>query len=131
MDGVSRHSINIRVQSQLPFVTVTLKANGKEVQIDALLDTGSAGSVFDIDAVASIGLQMELDDMLIPIRGIGGTDFVAEKYVDAISVGSKSAERFKIEIGKLDYGYGIQGIVGFDLLRSLNAILDLEKLELR
>lgn len=37
----------------------------------------------------------------------------------------------QVEIGKLDYGYGIQGIVGFDLFRSLNAILDLEKLELR
>ena len=78
-----------------------------------------------------MGMQYEPDDMVHRIRGVGGTEFVFTKRVDRIRLGELDVTSFEIEIGAMDYGYEIDGIVGVDFLMEVGAIIDLAKLEIR
>ena len=65
------------------------------------------------------------------IRGIGGAEFVFSKKLERIRVGHLLMTEFQIEVGWMDYGFDLQGILGLDFLFATNAVIDLEKLELR
>ena len=43
---------------------------------------------------------------------------------------SESDEYFELEVGAVDYGLGIQGVLGLDLLRRAGAIIDLPSMTL-
>jgi hypothetical protein len=81
-----------------------------------------------MDKVEEIGITIEDDDTIETISGIGGSEFVYKKYVDSISVGDLNLYNFKIEIGVMDYGFEINGIIGMDFLKSVGAIIDLDKM---
>ena len=44
-------------------------------------------------------------------------------------MGNLEVEDFEIEIGLMDYGFEIDGILGMDFLIEVGAILNLERLE--
>ena len=67
--------------------------------------------------------------MVHRIRGVGGTEFVFTKRVDRLSVGDLQVNDFQIEVGAMDYGFDIDGIIGMDFLTQVGAIIDLAKLE--
>jgi len=46
-------------------------------------------------------------------------------------MGTVEVNDFEIEIGAMDYGFGIEGIIGMDFLRQGKIIIDLERLELK
>jgi hypothetical protein len=48
--------------------------------------------------------------------------------VDFLQVGEKQLTAFEIEVGGMDYGFDIRGILGMDFLRQAGAILDLKAL---
>ena len=50
-------------------------------------------------------LGSEPNDVIREIRGVGGTEYVYEKYIEKIQFGSKCVENFKIQIGAMDYGF--------------------------
>ncbi len=77
-----------------------------------LLDTGSGGSVFKMDVVKDIGITIEDDDVIESISGVGGTEFVYKKDIESISLGMLKLDNFKIEVGVMDYGFEINGILG-------------------
>jgi hypothetical protein len=52
---------------------------------------------------------------------------ILKKYVDSISMGDLILYNFKIEIGVMDYGFEINGIIGMDFLKSVGAVIDLDK----
>lgn len=54
---------------------------------NVLVDTGSASTVFSADKVLEIGLQLERDDYVHRIRGVGGAEFGFTKRVDTLSLG--------------------------------------------
>lgn len=93
-----------------------------------LLDTGSAGTVFNADVVSEIGVQVEPGDILNKIRGIGGIEVVYSKRFDFVQIGEISLESFEVEIGEMDYGMKIDGILGFDFIRTANLIIDSKNL---
>ena len=124
--------MKIRLQDGLPFVTITLGYRGQQLLLDnVLLDTGSAGTIFSADKVASMGVQYEPEDMVHRIRGVGGTEFVFTKRMDRIRLDNLDVSSFEIEIGAMDYGYEIDGIIGVDFLIQVGAIIDLATLEIR
>lgn len=98
---------------------------------DVLLDTGSAGTVFSADRVLSIGLLYEADDPVHRIRGVGGAEFVFSKRVDSLSMGELRIDGFNVEIGAMDYGFELDGILGLDFLMSVGAVIDLAQLDVR
>jgi hypothetical protein len=65
--------LRIRLEDGLPFVTALLSYQGQRIELQkVLLDTGSAGTVLSADALMTIGLVYEADDVVHRIRGIGG-----------------------------------------------------------
>lgn len=76
------------------------------------------------------GIIAEENDMIYRISGVGGSDFVYSKTVDSIKIGVKEAENFSLEIGAMNYGFELDGIIGLDLLQQVKAIINIDKLTL-
>ncbi|HSB72156.1 MAG TPA: retropepsin-like aspartic protease [Candidatus Methylomirabilis sp.] len=93
-----------------------------------LIDTGSAGTLLSVDAVASIGLFPLPEDSLHTIRGIGGSEVVFSRRIDCLAVGDRALNGFEVEIGGMDYGFDINGILGMDFLMLAGAVLNLSNL---
>jgi len=115
----------------LPFIQVSLIHRHQQLSFNqVLLDTGSVGTVFSADKVADLGLQFECQDPVHRICGVGGAEFVFSKRVDGLALGTFELRNFEIEIGTLDYGLAIDGILGINFLRQVGACIDLAKLEI-
>ncbi|MCA9936949.1 MAG: retropepsin-like domain-containing protein [Ardenticatenaceae bacterium] len=123
--------MKIRLQDGLPFVTAVLMHQNQQIALEnVLLDTGSAGTIFPTDRMLEIGLRLEVDDLLQRIRGVGGTEFVFTKQVNRIALGDLTLADFEVEVGAMDYGFPLDGIIGMDALLQVGAKIDLEQLEL-
>ncbi len=122
--------MNIRLWNGLLFGSASLHYSGKQLICEnVLIDTGSTGTVFSIDRLVDIEIQPEPNDAIRELRGIGGTEFVFVKQIDILSLGDFQIADFKIEIGAMDYGFQMDGIIGLDFLLRAKAKIDLEKLE--
>jgi hypothetical protein len=123
--------VKIRIENGLPYVTATLTYRGQQMTLEKiLLDTGSVGTIFSADEVLAVGLQLEPDDIVHRIRGVGGTEFVFTKRVDNLALAELAVNDFEIEVGAMAYGFDIAGIVGMDFLRQVEANIDLARLEI-
>lgn len=122
--------IELDLKYGLPFCTLKLSYNGKSMNIsNVLLDTGSGGTVFKMDVVEKIGITIENDDVIETISGVGGSEFVYKKDVDSIALGYLELHNFKIEVGVMDYGFDINGILGMNFMKKSGAVIDLDKME--
>ena len=123
--------MKIRLRDGLPYIMASISHHGQQLTFEnVLLDTGSVGTIFPTDKVLAIGLQYEADDTVHRIRGVGGAEFVFAKRVDHLSLGELQINDFEIEVGAMDYGFEIDGIVGMDFLTQVGAIIDLAKSEI-
>jgi hypothetical protein len=89
------------------------------------------GTLFSVDHLTNIGLQYEPNDQVHRIRGVGGTEFMFTKRLDALALGELQLNDFVIEVGAMDYGPDIDGIIGLDFLSLTGAIIDMAALEMR
>lgn len=121
--------MQLTLVDDLPFATRTLTHEGATLAItNVLIDTGSATTILAADQVALIGLVPAPDDMLYTIRGVGGTEVVFTRRVEALQLGGYSLPDFEIEVGGMDCGFAINGIVGMDFLTRAKAVIDLGQL---
>jgi len=110
----------------LPFVQVVVAYRGREIELNkVLLDTGSGGTVFSADRLLDLGVRFQRGDTVHRIRGVGGSEFVFNKRVNSVSLGSLRLEDFEIEVGALDYGFEIDGLLGTAFLEAVGAVIDL------
>jgi predicted aspartyl protease len=96
---------------------------------NVLLDTGSGGTVFKMDVVEEIGITIEYDDVIETISGVGGSEFVYKKDIDSITLGDLELNNFKIEVGVMDYGFEINGILGMDFMKTVGAVINLDEMK--
>jgi predicted aspartyl protease len=96
-----------------------------------LIDTGSGSTVVSTDLTESIGIVAEEYDMIYRISGVGGSEFVYSKTVDSVRIGDIQTENFALEIGAMNYGFDLDGIIGLDLLQQTKAIINIDKLTLK
>jgi predicted aspartyl protease len=123
--------MKIRLEGGLPFVSVSLGHRGHTLALDGvLLDTGSGATVFSADEVSKLGIVPEPADTLRRVVGVGGAEFVFAKRIGSLVLGDLEASDFEIQIGAMDYGFPIQGIVGMDFLLRSAALIDLGHLEI-
>lgn len=121
--------VKIELMYGLPFCSVKLFFKGKSIVMDrVLVDTGSGGTVFKMDKVEEVGITIEDDDVIETISGVGGSEFVYKKNVDSIVLGQLELQGFKIEVGVMDYGFDINGILGMDFLKRVGAVVDLDRM---
>ncbi|MDQ0172772.1 retropepsin-like aspartic protease [Paenibacillus tundrae] len=124
--------MNIKEMYGLPFVSIQIEFRGKKVTLEhVLLDTGSASTLLNADVVRGIGMVPEENDVVNIIRGVGGIEYVYTKLLDSITVDGALLHNFEIEIGNMDYGLELDGILGFNFMSQTGAVIDANDMELR
>ncbi|MGM0411446.1 MAG: retropepsin-like aspartic protease [Bacillota bacterium] len=122
-----KHPINIK--DNLPFVQLKIIHNDKELLLDnVLIDTGSAKSILKENLVETINIKPEPEDILGSVRRVGGVEYVYIKQIDLLELNGISIKDFEVDIGEMDYGFEINGIIGMDFLLETNSIIDLNNL---
>ena len=123
--------MQLQLKDNLPFLTLVVSYQGKSVEIpDVLVDTGSASTILAADSLILVGIEPSPEDILHTIRGVGGTEVVYLRKVDFLEVGATKVLDFEIEVGGMDYGFEINGIVGMDFLQVSQAIIDLHEMKI-
>lgn len=124
--------IKIKELSELPFIKATVTFRGQSLKLEnVLLDTGSAGTIFNVNKLEEIGVKPEANDVTQTIQGVGGLEFVYIKNIDQISIHDEIAiQNFNVELGSMDYGLEIDGIIGYDFMKEVGLIIDLQRLSL-
>ncbi|KHL95886.1 hypothetical protein QW71_09770 [Paenibacillus sp. IHB B 3415] len=124
--------MNITEIYGLPFVSMTVVFRGRELKLEkVLLDTGSASTLLNADIVQEIGMVPEGNDVVDLIRGVGGVEYVYTKYLDSIIVDKAILNDFQVEIGNMDYGMEIDGILGFNFLKQAGAVINTGEMQLK
>ncbi|MEO2210283.1 retropepsin-like aspartic protease [Paenibacillus amylolyticus] len=115
----------------LPFISIKLEFRGEVLQLEkVLLDTGSASTLLNADAVREVGMVPEEDDLVDIIRGVGGIKYVYTKSLDSITVDGTTINDFQVEIGNMDYGLEIDGILGFNFMKQTGVVINANLMEL-
>jgi predicted aspartyl protease len=123
--------IRITLRDDLPFVTVRVIHDGTAVEVaDVLVDTGSASTLLNADIVSDLGIFPRPDDRLRTLRGVGGREVVFARNIERLEVGERGLDNFEVEIGGMDYGFAISGILGMDFLTKTGALINLRDLTL-
>lgn len=121
--------MQLTFRHDLAFVTATLTYSGVSIEIpNVLVDTGAASTIINADHAAEAGVYVSPSDTLRRLRGVGGHEHVFTRRVDRFAIGDCGLEDFELEIGEMDYGFEIGGILGMDFLRSAGAMIDLATL---
>ena len=116
--------IKLNLKDGIPFITVELINDDKKISIDnVLIDTGSGSSIISSDIAIEIGLTPSPNDVIKRVRGVGGYEYVYQKNIDTIKSGDIEVHNFNIEVGDMDYGFDINGILGTDFLIASNAMI--------
>ncbi|MGG4207679.1 retropepsin-like aspartic protease [Paenibacillus jamilae] len=124
--------MNITEIYELPFVKVKVIFRGAELTLSKmLLDTGSASTLLNADIVREIGMVPEGNDDVDIIRGVGGVEYVYTKFLDSITLEESTLKNFQVEIGSMDYGMQIDGILGFNFLKLVGAVIDAKAMEVK
>jgi predicted aspartyl protease len=112
--------------------SMTVNYNGNSIKIDNLvIDTGAAHSLLSSDVVSQIGIKFQNGDKLVRSFGIGGDEYSFRKRVDQIQLGSLILNDISIDFGvfheDIDH---INGLIGLDILKSGEIIIDLQQMEM-
>lgn len=121
------------IEDGLLLTDMELTFRGKSLLLKrVLVDTGSGSTIVATDLAESIEIVAEENDMIYRISGVGGSEFVYSKKIDSIKIGEKEVENFSLEIGAMNYGFDLDGIIGLDLdlLQQIKAILNIDNLTL-
>jgi predicted aspartyl protease len=122
--------MNIRLVGGLPYVRVSLTHRGNRLDLDhVVLDTGSGGSIFSADELQRLDIVSEPEDRVYRIVGVGGQELVFSKRLEGVALGEMELQDFEVQIGAMNYGFPIQGIIGMNFLLQFQAVIDLGKLE--
>jgi predicted aspartyl protease len=123
--------MQIYLQDNLLFTDIIISYQAMTLEVThVLIDTGSASTILSADSVETINIFPEPEDTLHIVRGVGGSEVVFEKRLDYLQIGSHRIEQFAVEIGAMDYGFAIHGILGMDFLLQAGAVLDLNEMKI-
>lgn len=102
----------------LIYIPVTLIHRGQRLLLrDCIFDTGSAGTTFDTDKVAPIGIQSTLESRLKRLVTVGGHQTVFTHQIEKLILGEQTLPNVEIEVGNLHSKFGVEGIIGTNLMR--------------
>ncbi len=91
------------------------------------MDTGSAGTIIDVDLIP---FNPKIPSILKRLHGIGGHQDVVAQPVDFIQIENCLLENILVEFGDIKNSYSINGILGTNLLRFMNLYLNFNQQEI-
>ncbi|MBX4147153.1 retropepsin-like aspartic protease [Paenibacillus lautus] len=122
--------MKINYDGQLITTSLTVTFRGSVLKIDdVIIDTGSSHTIISPDILEEIGVTYETGDSIYEAYGIGGSIPFYTKIMDRIEIGARSIENIEIDVGILPKDH--KGLLGLDILKQQNFIIDLKTLELR
>jgi len=123
--------MQLSLRDDLPFVTTTIAYQNQVIDVEnVLVDTGSATTLLSADIVAGIHIVPRPEDEIHMIRGVGGIEAVYSRIVDYVQLGNCKLPELEIEIGGMDYGFEINGILGMDFLLQTGAMINLQEMQI-
>ena len=123
--------MRLELEDSLAFVTVTMAYQGTHLIVTkVLMDTGSEQTVLAGDIVAAINIIPQPNDLVHTISGVGGIETVFGRQVDYVQVGDRKLTDFPVQVGGMDYGFEINGILGMDFLTQAGAIINLREMQI-
>lgn len=118
--------MQLQLKYDLPCVTVSIRYQGLVVDIpDVVVDTGSGTTLIATEFAVLAGILPLPQDRLRNVQGIGGIEAVFIRRVDQIQVGDYVLDGFEIDVGSMDYGFAINGLLGMNFLLRSGAVIDL------
>ncbi|NRF93581.1 clan AA aspartic protease [Paenibacillus frigoriresistens] len=124
--------MQIELIDELLQTSMTICYKGRSLTIGNLvIDTGAAHSLLSSDIVSEIGIKFENGDKLLRSFGIGGDEYSFQKRIDQIQMGDLITKDIPIDFGVFhdDINY-INGLIGLDILKSGNMVIDLHRMEM-
>ena len=118
--------IDLKLKHSLLFCNLDIDIDDNTLHFDnVLIDTGSATTLINSDYILLDG-----SEKFINVYGVGGYEAVLNKYFDCISINNNSIHNIVLSVGELDYGIDIDMLVGLDLLKKLNANINIKDMTL-
>ena len=131
MDGDQALRAKIKIEHRLPFVQIVIWYKGQRLLLEkVLVDTGSASTILKLDLIEEIGITAEETDIVGSISGVGGSEYVFLKKIDCIEIAGVNVKDVIVDVGAMNYGIDIHGIIGTDLLLKINGVINLKDLVL-
>jgi hypothetical protein len=124
--------MKIELIDHLLQTSMTVNYKGNSIKIDNLvIDTGAEHSLLSSDTVSQIGITFQNGDKLVRSFGIGGDEYSFRKRIDQIQLGTLILNDISIDFGifheDIDH---INGLIGLDILKSGEMIIDLQKMDM-
>jgi predicted aspartyl protease len=99
-----------------------------EITLTGIIDTGSAGTVVDVDCF-NIDL-LSCNARAVVVYGVGGSQEAFVQTVDFVKIGDSEVKDIEIEFCDLKDDFGFEAIIGSNLLDKLGAIIDYKQKEI-
>lgn len=99
-----------------------------ETTLTGIIDTGSAGTVVDVDCFNIDYLSRNA--RAVVVHGVGGSQEAFVQTVEFVRIGEQKVEDIEIEFCDLKDDFGFEAIIGSNLLDKLGAIIDYPKREI-
>lgn len=121
--------MKINFDGQLLTTSLIITFRGKSLQInDMVIDTGSSHTVITPDLLEKIEIYYENGDPIYEAYGIGGSIPFYTKTVNKIQLGTLELSDIEIDVGTLPKSHS--GLLGLDILKTYDFIIDMGKLDL-
>jgi len=113
--------IPFQLKRGLIYIHTSVRHAGNIIETDnCIFDTGSAGTTFDADRMATIGLALTDESKIRRLAAVGGYQRVFTRSVDELHLGGMILSDIEIEIGDLTSTFNIDGIIGTDIIQRFD-----------
>ena len=120
--------MRLALRNGLLYVPVKLFYHSSVIPLAALIDTGSAGTAVDINLIK---VDFTRETVFRDLVGVGGRQRVIVQRVEGVEIGEHRVSDLPLELCDMDEEFGIQAILGGDVLKALNAVVDYGAQEMR
>jgi predicted aspartyl protease len=90
---------------------------------NVLIDTGSATTLINADYILLDG-----NEKIKNAQGIGGHERILVKKFESLKLNDITLKNVSLSIGDMDYGIDIDLLIGLDMLKTLNANINIKNM---
>ncbi len=119
--------MKFEIKDDLLYLPITIFYD-REITLTGIIDTGSAGTVVEVDDI-SIDL-LSRDGRPIRMIGVGGIQEGFAQTLSRVSIGEFSVKDFEVEFSNLKEDFGFDAIIGSNLLKAMGAVIDYTNCEI-